>query len=76
MCLALGSTWAYMTPDYIYSNMTWAEVTDALKYFDMYIETGYVRHRKYRSVKDFIFDSDARSKKALMEIAERHRKGV
>jgi hypothetical protein len=32
----LGETWAYMTPDYIYKEMTWNEISDAIDYVYRY----------------------------------------
>lgn len=36
MCLMLGEAWAYMTPDYIYREMTWNEISDAIDYIYRY----------------------------------------
>ena len=32
----LGETWPYMTPDYIYHEMTWNEISDAIDYVYRY----------------------------------------
>jgi len=32
----LGEAWAYMTPDYIYREMTWNEISDAIDYIYRY----------------------------------------
>lgn len=36
MSLVVSRVWQYMTPDFIYNEMTSAELTDALDYINMY----------------------------------------
>ena len=73
MGLVLGRFWSYMTPDYIYSEMTWEEIALSLQYVNRYEELKTPEYKGKTSIHDWV--SPPKSIAGLRDIARKIKGG-
>lgn len=73
----LGRHWPYMTPDYIYNEMSWNEISDALEYIHLYeLHDAHIGHgiwKKNKKLSDW-WQRKKPADNALLEFAENVRR--
>jgi hypothetical protein len=53
-----------MTVDYVFENMTWGEISDALQFVGRYEEPKIPQYKRYKAMMDWIGGGDEREKLA------------
>ena len=68
----LGQFWGYMTPDYIFEQMTWAEIGAAMDYIFRY-EIKESHHKNSIKLSEWIYEKKDHLKQDLKDIANKLR---
>ena len=54
MSLVLGRFWGFMTPEYIYQEMTWEEISAALQFVNRYEEPKVPQYKRYMTIGSWV----------------------
>ena len=65
-----------MTPEYIYNEMTWEEISTALQFVNRYEEPKIPEYKNKVSFIDWIMPSGKRAMDGLREVAKKLRQGT